>query len=334
MKRGALCLLLMACVSAASLTAQTPQTPQTPPAPAKAAVPAVLPAVVARVNGQDVTKEEFEKVIKAAETNAGRSIPADRRDDILRNLLDQVVIHTLLEQEAKARGLTATDADVDAMLADVRKRFGTQAEFDNALKERGLTLDALKQDARRNLVVDKVMNAELAAVPAPTDDEVKDFYTKNPAQFTEEETIRASHILINVPSGADAAAKAKARATIDAVLEKAKAGQDFAALAKEFSQDPGSAPLGGDLNYFQRGRMVAEFNDAAFALQPGQLSGVVTTQYGYHIIKVTDRKPEHVVPLAEVTPQIKQYLQRQKKQDRQNAFIEELKKKAKIEVLI
>jgi peptidyl-prolyl cis-trans isomerase C len=178
------------------------------------------------------------------------------------------------------------------------------------------------------------MNAELAAVPSPSDDEAKDYYAKNLDRFKEEETIRASHILIRADSSADPATKAKARETIDAILAKARAGQDFAALAQESSQDPGSASRGGDLNYFKRGMMVPEFNDAAFALQPGQLSDVVTTQYGYHIIKVTDRKAGRVIPFEEAAPQIKQFLGEQKKQDRRKAFIDELKTKAKIEVLI
>ena len=311
---------------AAPVLAQAPPTPKP--------VPAVLPAVVAHVNGRDVTKEDFEKMIKMAEANAGMAIPPELRDGVLRQLLDDLVAHTLLEQEAAQRGLTATDADIDARLRDLRQRFPTQAEFDNALKERGLTLDAIRQDARRDIAAEKVVNAELAAVPAPSDDEAKDFYGKNPDKFTEEESIRASHILIRVPADADAATKAKARETIDAILEKAKAGQDFATLAQASSQDPGSAARGGDLNYFKRGTMVAEFNDAAFALQPGQMSGVVTTQYGYHIIKVTDRKAGRVVPFEETAPRIKQYLERQKKQDRQKTFIDELKAKAKIEVLI
>jgi peptidyl-prolyl cis-trans isomerase C len=294
----------------------------------------VLPAVVAHVNGKDVTKEDFEKMIKAAESNLGMPIPAEHRDEILRRLLDQLVVHTLLEQEARARGLAATEADVDAKLKEVRQRFATQQDFDDALAERGLTLAALRQDAGRDITANKVIDAELSALPGPTDDETREYYARNADKFTEQETIRASHILIQVARDADAATKAKARATIDSVLAKAKAGQDFGALAKEFSQDPGSGAQGGDLNYFRRGMMVPEFNDAAFALQPGQLSDVVTTQFGYHVIKVTDRKPGRVVPLEEAAPRIKQVLTGQKTQERRDAFIEGLRAKAKIEILI
>jgi len=303
------------------------------PAPPKP-VPAQLPAVVARVNGQDLTKGDFERMIKTIEAqNGGQQIPPDRRDEILRKLLDQLVVYTLLNQEAKSRGLVATDAEVDAKVQEVRKQFPTQDAFEKALKDRGMTADSFRADARADLSANKVMDAEVATLPGPSDAEAKDFYAKNPDRFKEEESVRASHILIRVDPNADAAAKAKAKSTIEAVLKKAKAGEDFGKLAQQYSQD-GSASQGGDLNFFPRGQMVPEFSNAAFALKPGQISDVVTTQFGYHIIKVTDRKPGRVVPFEEAAPQIKQYLEGQKKQEHADAFINGLKQKSKIEVLI
>jgi len=311
----------------------TPAAAPAPPAPAKP-VPAVLPAVVARVNGQAVTKEEFEKMIKTIEfSNGGRPIPPDRRDDILRSLLDQLVVYTLLNQEAKTRGLTATDADVDAKLADVRRQLPTQEEFEKALQARGMTIESFKKDAKLDISANKVIDAELANVPGPSDAEAKDFYTKNPDQFKQPELAHASHILIPAAENADAAVKAKAKATAEAVLKKAKAGEDFAKLAREYSKD-GSANNGGDLGEFPRGQMVPAFEEAAFALKPGQLSGIVTTPFGYHIIKLIEIKPARVASFDETAPKIKEFLERQKKQEKQNAFIEALKKKSKIEVLI
>jgi len=311
----------------------TPPGAPAPPAPPKP-VPAVLPAVVARVNGEDIKKEDFEKMIKTIEANnGGRTIPPDRRDQILRELLDQLVVYTLLNQEAKTRGLTATDAEIDAKLQQVRQQFPTQEAFEKALQERNITVEGFKHDARMDVNATKVMEAELSTIPGPSDAEAKDFYTKNPNEFKEEESVRASHILIRVDPSADAATKAKAKATIDGVLKKAKAGQDFAKLAQQYSQD-GSAAQGGDLDFFPRAKMVPEFSTVAFGLQKDQISDVVTTQFGYHIIKVTDRKPGRVVPFEEAAGQIKGYLERQKKQEKQNTFVEGLKKKAKIEVLI
>lgn len=311
--------------AAASPTAQ----PAPPPKP----VPAQLPEVVARVNGEDVKKVEFERMIKTIEGRAGQPIPPDRRDEILRGALDQLVVYKLLAQECKTRGVNASDADIDAKVAELRKQFPNEDAFNKALQQRGMTLDSLRSDARVDLSVNKLMDTEVSSTPGPSDAEAQDFYTKNPDKFKQEEQVRASHILIRVDEKADAAAKKKAKDEIDSVLKQARAGADFAKLAQDHSQD-GSAAQGGDLNYFTKQQMVPAFSDAAFSLKPGQISDVVTTPFGYHIIKVTDRKPARVVPFEEVSAKIKDFLGEQKKQQHADAFIDGLKKKAKIEVLI
>ena len=166
-----------------------------------------------------------------------------------------------------------------------------------------------------------------------TDVEVKDFYDKNPDRFKRPETVRASHILLRIDPTADDATKKQTRTKIDDVLKRAKGGEDFAKLAQQNSQD-GSAPQGGDLGYFPKEKMVPAFADVAFALKTGEISDVVTTQFGVHIIKVTDRKPAGTVPLEEVSPQVRQFLTEQKKQQQAQAFIAQVRQKAKIEVLI
>jgi peptidyl-prolyl cis-trans isomerase C len=310
----------------------TPPAPPAPPVPPKP-VPAQLPDVVARVNGQDVKKDDFDRMIHTLEARAGQPIPPDRRDEILRGALDQLIVYNLLSQESKARGIKVEDSEVNAKIQQLRGQFPTQEAFDKALKERGMSVDGLRKDAFVDISVTKLMDAEVAALPGPSDAEAKDYYAKNPDRFKEEESVRASHILIRVDPKADAATRAKAKATIDTVLKKAKAGEDFGKLAQNYSQD-GSAAQGGDLNFFPKGQMVPEFSNVAFSLKKDQISDVVTTQFGYHIIKLTDRKPGRVVPFEEAQAQIKQFLEGQKKQQHADAFIDGLKKKAKIEVLI
>ena len=301
----------------------------TPPKP----VPATIPPIIARVNGEDVKKEEFDRIIHTMEARAGQPIPPDRRDEILRGAIDQLVVYTLLSQESRKRGIKVEDAEIEAKMGQLKGQFPTQEAFDKALKERGMTLDSLRKDARVDLSVTKLVDAETAALPGPSDLEAKGFYDKNPDKFKQDESVRASHILIRVDEKADAAAKKKARAEIDAVLKQVKAGGDFAKLAQQHSQD-GSAAQGGDLNYFAKGAMVPAFDKVAFELKPGQVSDVVTTPFGYHIIKVVDRKPARTIPFEETSEQIKQYLTVEKKKQHQEAFIEGLKKKSKIEVLI
>ena len=306
--------------------------PGQPPAPPKP-VPAQLPDVLARVNGEPVKKEEFERMVRTIEARAGQPVPADRRDEILRGALDQLITYTLLSQESKNRGVKVEPAEIEAKMGQLKSQFPNQEAFDKALKDRGMTADSLRKDAQVDLSVTKLMDAEVATLPGPSDAEAKDFYDKNQDKFKEEEQVRASHILIRADEKADAATRKKARAEIDAILKKVKAGGDFAKLAQEHSAD-GSAAQGGDLNYFARGAMVPAFDKVAFELQPGQVSEVVETQFGYHIIKVVDKKAGRTVPFEEAQPKIKDFLGGQKKQQHADAFIEGLKKKAKIEVLI
>src|SRR6185436_308148 len=259
----------------------------------------------------------------------GGPIPPFRRDEIYRESLDQLVTLSVLSQEAKARNLNITDAEIDGSINQMRTQAGEQ-RFNDALTARGLTMEQLRADTGTELRVNKLVQTELATIPGPSDAEVKEFFDKNPDKF---ERVRASHILIAVPQKADDATVQKARTKAANLLKQARASKDFAELARKNSDD-GSKAKGGDVGYFARGTMVPQFTDVAFALKPGDISDVVQTQYGLHIIKVTDRQPPTPQLLAEVGGQIRDFLFQQKKELHAREFIEGLKKKAKIEVLI
>lgn len=147
--------------------------------------------------------------------------------------------------------------------------------------------------------------SDFAAMATPTDEQIQRYYDEHVAdRFTEEEQVRARHILVKVDSDADEATKAEARKEADDVLAKLRAGGDFAELAKSSSDDPGSAAKGGDLGFFGRGQMVPPFEAAAFALEPGALSEVVESPFGFHVIRVEEKKPGGARPLAEVRDEI------------------------------
>ena len=314
----------------AQKAATTPATP--PPAEPPKPMPAELPAVLARVNGEDVARADFDRLIKNMEIGARQQIPAERRDEIFRRSLDQLITYTLLRQESKARKLEVTTAEVDARVADMRKQFTSEGEFRKALKERGMTVERLREDARIDMVITKMMEAEVASLPPATDQEARDFYQKNPDKFQEPESVRASHILIPTQN-ADEATKKQIRVQVEAVLKMAKNGTDFGQLVREYSKDS-SAGQGGDLGFFPRGQMVPPFEQAAFTLKVGEISGIVESQFGFHIIKVTDRKAAGPVPFDGVAGQIQQFLTEEKKRLRAEAFVADLKKKARIEVLV
>jgi peptidyl-prolyl cis-trans isomerase C len=331
---GLACRKPPAAAEASGQAAAAPQTPAAPvvPEPPKP-VPAQLPDVLARVNGQPVTKTDFDRLIKNMEMSAGQPVPAERRDEIYRKALDQLITYAALSQEVKARSITVPDAEVDANLAEMKKQFPNEAEFQKALTARGMTPDKLRSDAKVDMAINKLMETAVANLPEATDAQVREFYDKNPDKFKQDEAVRASHILIPVDQKADAATKKTARDKAEALAKQAKGGQDFAKLARENSSD-GSAANGGDLNFMSRGQTVANFDKALFSMEPGQISDVVETEFGFHIIKVTEKKAASTVPFEQVSPRIRDFLTEQNKQAKAQAFIEDLKKKSKVEVLI
>jgi peptidyl-prolyl cis-trans isomerase C len=297
-------------------------------------VPEKLPEVIARVNGESVTRKEIEDWIQNLEQRAGGPVPAEQRDRIYRGGIDQLVGYKLLVQEATARKIDVKDAEVNAKIDEVKKQFPSEDVFMQTLIERKLSIAQMKADAKRDIAIARLIDNEIASRIALKPSQVEDFYKNNPDRFKEPERVRASHILITFPQGADAAAKAQAKTKAQQVLKDVKAGKDFAALARQHSQDPGSAQNGGDLGFFPQGQMVGPFNDAAFSLKPGATSDLVETEFGYHIIRVAEKQPARTVPLEEVRPRVEQYLQNQNRETETDAFMKSLRTKGKIEILI
>jgi len=297
-------------------------------------VPAQLPDVIARVNGETISKKDFEDAVQSAEHQAGAQVPPDQRDGVYRQILDQLIGYKLLLQESKARKIDVPDADIEARILSLKQQFPTEDAFKQALVQRHLTVEQIKTDARQSMAVSKLVDGEIASKVAVKPEDVQAFYQQNPQNFMESEKVHASHILISAPKTADAATRAKARAKAESILKDVHAGKDFSALAKQNSEDPGSAANGGDLGFFQQGQMVPQFNDVAFSLKPGAVSNVVETDFGYHIIKVVEKQPGRTVPIDEAKPRIEQYLEAQNREKQTTAFVNGLRAKGKVQVFI
>ena len=273
--------------AAAAVPANAP--PGVPGAPAvPKPMPPQIPDLLARVNGEKIERWEFDNAVKRMEARAGGPIPPDKRDQVLRGVLDQLVAYHLLAQESRARKLAVTETDVDARLADIRKGFPTEEAFKQGIAAQGLTLEQLKAQAKTSLEVAKVIETEVNSKVAVQDPEVKGFYDQNLEKFKQGDTVHAAHILIGLPQGATADQKAEAKTRAAAVLKTVKAGGDFATLARANSSDQGSAQNGGDLGFFPKGQMTPAFEEAAFKLKPGTVSALVETPFGFHIIKRTE----------------------------------------------
>lgn len=289
---------------------------------------------VAVVNGTVITRAEYESETKRFERQmamSGQAPDGAQVAEMKKKVLDGLVGREVLKQQAAKLGVKVDPAEVDKEIATLKQRFPNEDEFKKALKNLNLTEESLKAQFTQDLGIRKMIDEQVASKITITPEETKKFYDGNPELFKTPEMVRASHVLIKVDPKANDADKAKAKERITAAQKKVQAGEDFAKVAKEVSECP-SAAKGGDLDFFQRGQMVGPFEQAAFALKVGSVSDIVETQFGYHVIKVTDKKEAGVMKYDEIKDRIAQHL----KQDRVNQqlakYIEELKTQAKIEV--
>ncbi len=297
-------------------------------------VPPQLPDVLAKVNGETVSRAEFELAVRTLEARAQAAVPVEQRDQVYRQVLDRIVGYKLLLQETRARKIAAQDADVDSRMQQMKSQFPNEDAFKKALADRGITFDKLRQETSETIAVNQLLEKEIEPQVKVEDKDISDFYAKNTQEFKQAEAVKAAHILIRLPEKADAAARTKAKSQADQILKQLAGGAKFEDLAKKLSQDPGSAANGGDLGFFSKGQMVPAFENAAFALKPGQTSGVIETPFGFHIIRVSDTRPARDLPLDEVKGQIKTYLSDQMRSAKSEAFIQGLRAKGKVEILI
>lgn len=291
---------------------------------------------VAVVNGAVITRTAYDEELKRYEKQmamSGKAPDAAQLDSVKQKVLDGLVDRELLKQEAQKQGIKVDDHEVEEQIAGLKKRFPSEAEFNKALSAMNLTEAQLKTQYKQDMMIKQLIDRQIASKVTVSDADTKAFYDANPDLFKAPESVRASHILITVEPNASEADKAKARETITGIQKRLQKGEDFAAVAKETSQCPSSAK-GGDLDYFARGQMVGPFEEAAFKLKPGETSGIVETQFGYHLIKVTDKKDAGVMSYDEIKGKIEQHLKQQKINQEVGQYLAGLKSKAKIETFL
>ncbi|HSF29915.1 MAG TPA: peptidylprolyl isomerase [Candidatus Tectomicrobia bacterium] len=291
-------------------------------------------AVAAKVNGVPISTLELNRHFQAHLQVPYSAVQEDpRAKEVLHQVLDSLIDRELLLQHAKSLKMAVAPQQVDAQMQQLMQRFPSQEAFEQALTAQNFTLDAVKQDVESQLLRQQLVKKEILDKVNVSAREVQNFYDKNKSKYVQEEEVRARHILIRVPQEISPADDATLKGKADEALKRANKGEDFAALAKELSDD-GSKENGGDLGFFPRGRMVAAFEEAAFALQPGETSGLVRTQFGYHIIKIEERKAARALPFDEAKVQVQEDLTREQTFERYQQYVAALRSKAKVEVLL
>ena len=285
---------------------------------------------VVTFEGGDVTQGELDEFAEQS------GVPKDdpQYQATVQQIMPQLVSIEIAKAYAQEHNITVSDKEVDQELAKLKEQVGDQARssgqdvsnqeaYEQALKQNNITEEQLREDIRENLPVQEVQE-RVAGNAEPSDEEIQNYYEKNKeAQFTTPAQRCVRHILFNKDQ------KEKA----EDVKQQLEDGGDFAKLAKEYSQDPGSAANGGDLGCLGKGETVPEFEQAAFGAEQGEIVGPVETEFGYHILKVTDVKSEQTRSLQEVESQIRSQLATEKQSEKFNNWIEEQKKERDVKYL-
>jgi peptidyl-prolyl cis-trans isomerase C len=322
-----------------SSTNTAPTVADTNAAPASTMASLFGDPVIAKGTGVEVKQSALDEVvlgIKSAAAARNQTIPPQQMMGIESQMLNRLIQIQLLLQKSTAADKAAGVAKAEQQLTNLLARAGSQTAFDRQLKAVGMTPEELRTKITQEATATATLTRELGVTVS--DAEATNFYAAHPTDFEQPEMVHVRHILLltmdpvtHAPLTADQiAAKRK---QMDDILKRARAGEDFAVLATQYSEDPGSKDNGGELPAFGHGEMVPQFESAAFSMKTNTISDVVTTDYGFHIIKLLDITPAQAVPYAKVADKIKDYLAQQKTEKLAPAYLAGLSKAADVEIL-
>jgi peptidyl-prolyl cis-trans isomerase C len=292
----------------------------------------VVNKTVATVDGEVILMSEYERRAKPVIEEYEKLLTGPDREirikELKEKIIEQMIDEKILIHETKRKKIKVNKKEIEDGIGEIRKRFGTEEEYNQELARQGLSEEKFREQVKEQLMVIKLIDQEVKAkVVPPTDSEIEDFYKQNEAEMVEPEQVRARHILIKVDENTD---KKKALNIIKDILKEVKKGKtSFAELAKKYSQGP-SAPRGGDMGFFIRGQMVRKFEEAAFALKVGEISDVVETEYGYHIIQCIEKKAAEKKSLEEIRDYLRNFIFQKRMEERYAEWLRVLRDKASI----
>jgi peptidyl-prolyl cis-trans isomerase C len=293
-----------------------------------------VPDVIAKVNGKTITAGEYKRMwaqMAGGQSTQGLTKQSKAQEALKKSVTERLVVLELLAQKADLMKIEPEPGGVEEKIQSLQNRFGGKDGFEKQLKARGIELDQFKADVAKSLKIQKLLDVDVFDKITVENGEVKRFYEENPEKFEMSEQVQARHIIIRVPQTATKEQREQAKKAIQDAADRVRKGEAFEEVAKDVSQD-GSAAKGGDLGYFSRGEMVPAFDEAAFSLKKGEVSEIVETRFGYHVIRVEDKRPAGKQPFEEAKPMIMAFLKRKEGKERVKKYVESLKSNAEIEV--
>ena len=299
--------------------------------------------VVARVNGKDITTAQLEKQFQNRLNGAEQPPSAEEAQDLKLQVLNQLINDQILLEMASTAGLSATDAEVDVKFNEFKNQY-TEEKFKDLLKEQKMTIDDIRNELRKSITIDKLVNKEITSKISVTDAEIKNFYEKNKESFNLPESYHIAHILVTPVADPDlrngksddAKSPDEAKQKAARLLREVQGGRDFATVAKESSEDPSSGPNGGDLN-FQPLQAIENIDprlaQAVQKMRAGEtFPQVIETRFGFHILKLMEKDAGGQKDLSDprVQAQVRQVIFNRKDQTLKNAFSEAARNKATV----
>ena len=288
--------------------------------------------LVASVNGTSITEADIQMETNRIQLQAktmGQPIDDTMMDAMREKVIQSLINREILFQQSKAKGITIDAIEIDSQMDQIKQRVHSDQPFESQLAEMGISMEAFRYQVIQATAIQKLLEMDVYAQTTVSEKEARIFFENNPQFFKKPEEVKASHILIQIKTEDSIEQKLEARQKIEDIQKKLAAGADFAELAKEFSEGPSNVN-GGDLGYFDRKRMVKPFSDAAFSLQPGQVSDIVETRFGFHLIRVTDKKPKSSYAFENIKHQLNEMLQRKKIQEETLQYLKKLRDNADV----
>jgi peptidyl-prolyl cis-trans isomerase C len=300
-------------------------------------VPLVAPSanpaeIKATVNGVPIVLRDLNlaTTLYAQSQRLPANLNQEQVDEVRRVVMEGLIDRELLYQKSVKDGVKPGGTAVDELIAQAREPFPTEEAWLAHLGAQGVkTNDAYRNLVIRSMSIEGVVKTAMGSASLSAAD-IKKYFDEHPEEMKSPEQVRASHILFRYPEGKAAGAMAAAKAKAEETLVKLKAGEDFAELARNVSNDPVSGKNGGDLGFFPRGRMVPAFDQVAFTLEPGKLSDIFETPFGWHIMKVVEKQPERQATFDEVKENLGKFLAQKTARDGLANVVQKLRSDAQI----
>lgn len=295
------------------------------------------PKTAADVNGKVIPYADFQRQLEMFKQQVTKGQPGQLPEELTKKLESQVVEKMigdeLLFQQAEKNGIKIESETIDGEIKKIKSRFKDEQEYHQRLKGVGLSEDKLKGQIKRRVSITKLIEKEILPTIKIDDQDAKKYYDTNTEKFSQPERVRARHILMKVEKEDSEDKKTAAKKKLQDIQKRILAGEDFSKLAKDNSEGPSNVK-GGDLGYFTKGRMVKSFEEVAFKLAPNEVSDIVETKFGYHLIKVVDRQEAGAQPYEKMKEKIKSLLFNEQVQKKMEPYVKTLRDQAKVKVYI